>query len=169
MWLKFIKPKILALTHMKNPLFPAPTEVIFVFKYIRIQIKDTSITDRTRLTPAVAIELMRLTMIIGEAMEKGMNNRGIKVVKINYQDMGNWAFKTGDKPFLHIHLFGRALDAKNQIFPEAVYLPDRSTGFYDKFEPLNNEDVLEIQKQIELLSQQEKWKEWGQVVTCSIF
>ncbi len=131
--------------------------------HILIRIKDNSIIDRTKLTPSVAIELMRLTMIVGEAMEKGLNNRGIKVVKLNYQDMGNWAYRTGDKPFLHIHLFGRALDAKNQVFPESVYLPDRSTGYYDKFEPLNNEDILEIQKQVEILLQQEKYQPsvWG--------
>jgi len=131
--------------------------------HIRILTKDTTITDRTQLLPAVAIELMRLTMIIGEAMEKGMNSRGIKVVKINYQEMGNWAFKTGDKPFLHIHIFGRAQDAKYQIFPEAVQLPDRSSGFYDKFEPLNDGDISEIQRQIEIIERQDKYqlKNWG--------
>ncbi len=131
--------------------------------HIRIRIKDVSIPDRTQLTPTIAIELMRLTMLIGEAMEKGLNNRGIKIVKINYQDMGNWAFKTGDKPFLHVHVFGRTKNAKHQVFSESVYLPDRSSGFYDKFEPLNNDDILEIKKQIELLSRQDKYQssEWG--------
>ncbi|MDD4900711.1 MAG: HIT domain-containing protein [Patescibacteria group bacterium] len=131
--------------------------------HIRILIKDIAITDRTKLSPAAAIELMRLTMIVGEAMEKSLNNRGIKVVKINYQDMGNWAYKIGDKPVLHVHIFGRAQDAKHQPFPESVYLPDRSTGFYDKFEPLNNEDILEIQKQIEIIGKQSKYKieKWG--------
>jgi len=131
--------------------------------HIRIRVKDASTTDRTKLSPAAAIELMRLTMIVGEAMEKGLNNRGIKIVKINYQDMGNWAFKTGGKPSLHVHLFGRVKDAKYQVFPESVYLPDRASGFYDKFEPLNDEDILEIQKQIEIIEkrdkyQPEKWK-----------
>lgn len=126
--------------------------------HVRIRARDTSITDRTKLAPAAAIELVRLTMIVGEAMEKGLNNRGIKIIKINYQDMGNWAFKTGDKPYLHVHVFGRTQDAKYQIFPESVYLPDRSSGFYDKFEPLNSEDVLEIQKQIKIIEKQDKYK-----------
>ncbi len=131
--------------------------------HIRICVKDESITDRTKLAPMVAIELMRLTMIVGEAMESGLNNRGVKVVKINYQDMGNWAFKTGKLPFLHIHVFGRTFAAKHQIFPESVYLPDRSSGFYDTFEPLNAEDILEIQKQIEVLLMQDKYQleKWG--------
>ncbi len=126
--------------------------------HIRIRIIDESITDRTKISPVIAIEFMRLTMIIGEAMEIAMNNQWVNVVKINYQDMGNWAFKWGKKPFFHMHIYGRAKDAKFQIFPESVYLPDRSSGFYDKFEPLNKEDILEIQKQIGIIEKQEKYQ-----------
>ncbi len=131
--------------------------------HIRIRVKDDSITDRTKLDPKTATELMRLTMVVGEAMETAMNNLGIPVVKINYQDMGNWAWKTNTKPFLHIHVFGRASNAVKQIWPESVYLPDRGTGFYDGFEPLNNEDIEEIKKQIDIVLQEEKYGEekWG--------
>ncbi len=131
--------------------------------HIRIRVKDDSVTDRTKLDPKTAIELMRLTMIVGVAMEIAMNNLGIPVVKINYQDMGNWAWKTNTKPFLHIHVFGRASNAAKQIWPESVYLPDRGTGFYDGFEPLNNEDIEEIKKQIDLTLLEDKYKEekWG--------
>lgn len=130
--------------------------------HVRIRVKDKNVTDRTRLEPKVAIELMRLTMIVGEALEKAMNIRGVPVVKINYQDMGNWAFKTGDTPFLHIHVFGRASNSTKQIWPESVYLPDRGTGFYDNFEPLNVEDMSEIKNQIELIESKEKYqlKNW---------
>lgn len=131
--------------------------------HIRIRVKDDSVTDRTKLEPKTAIELMRLTMIVGVAFEKAMNNLGIPVVKINYQDMGNWAWKTNTKPFLHIHVFGRASNAVKQIWPESVYLPDRGTGFYDGFEPLNSQDIEEIKKQIDIVLQEEKYneKEWG--------
>ena len=115
--------------------------------HIRIRVKDDSITDRTKLDSKTAIELMRLTMVVGAAMETAMNNLGIPVVKINYQDMGNWAWKTNTKPFLHIHVFGRASNAVKQIWPESVYLPDRGHGFFDGLEPLNNEDIEEIKKQ----------------------
>ena len=116
------------------------------------------ITDRTKLTPRQAKEYMRLSMLVGEAMEKAMNLRGIPVVKINYADSGNWAFKTGAKPRMHMHLFGRARNAKYQIFPDAVYLPARESGFYDGFKPLNEEDIEEIRKQIDLLQNTEKYK-----------
>src|SRR4051812_22969327 len=66
--------------------------------HIRIGVKDTSITDRTKLDPLVAVELMRLTMLVGQAMETALIKRGIPIVKINYQDMGNWAYKTGLQP-----------------------------------------------------------------------
>ena len=126
--------------------------------HIRIRIKDILITDRTKLTPDQAIELMRLTIIVGEAFEIAMNNRGIPVVKINYQDMGNWAAKTGEKPFLHIHIFGRASNAIKQIWPESVYLPSRESGFYNGFKPLDEEDKIEILKQINIISQKEKYQ-----------
>lgn len=131
--------------------------------HIRIRIKDESITDRTELEPKVAVELMRLSMIVGEAFKKAMNNRGIKVIKVNYQDMGNWAWKDGRKPFLHYHIFGRVMGAVKQPFPESVYLPDRSTGFYDNFTPLNEEDNKEIAKQIEEVSAEPKYRVegWG--------
>jgi len=121
------------------------------------------VSDRTELQPAEAIELMRLTMMIGEAFQLAMNNLGIPVVKINYEDLGNWAFKDGKKPHLHIHIFGRSKDAKAQIFPEAVYLPARESGFYDNFTPLTSEDILEIQKQISIVEKQEKYdiKNWS--------
>jgi len=43
-----------------------------------------------------------------------------------------------------------------------VYLPDRKSGFYDKFEPLNADDIAEIKKQIDLISKEQKYldKNW---------
>lgn len=131
--------------------------------HIRIKVKDQNISDRTKLGPVQAIELMRLTMVVGEAFGKAMNSRSVPVVKINYQDMGNWAYKTKSKNYLHYHIFGRVLGAPNQPYPESVYLPDRSSGFYDKFEPLSEEDNKEILKEIEKLFKTEKYQDekWG--------
>lgn len=132
--------------------------------HIRVRVKDESIPDRTKLQPRQAIELMRLTMLVGEALEKGMNEQGIPVVKINYEELGNWAYKPGGgHPFLHVHIFGRAKNAIKQPFPEAVYLPDRSTGFYDGFEPLTEDDEKVIRSHINELLKEERYSEkaWG--------
>lgn len=126
--------------------------------HIRIRVKDETIPDRTKLQPRQAIELMRLSMVVGEAMQKGMNQQGIPVVKINYEELGNWAYKpNGGHAFLHMHVFGRASNAVKQPFPEAVFLPDRSTGFYDGFEPLTEEDERIILTIIQQLFAQEKY------------
>lgn len=121
------------------------------------------IKNRTEMSPTLAIEFIRLTMIIGEAFEIAMNNRWIKIVRLNYQDMGNWAFKSGKEPYFHIHIYGRAENAKYQPYQESVNLPDRSTGFYKDFEALNEDDIQEIQKQISFVLKQEKYnpKNWG--------
>ena len=126
--------------------------------HIKIVTKN-GVEDRTKLDSKQAIELMRLTMLVGEAFQIAMNKRGIPVVKINYEDLGNWAYKTGKKPHLHIHIFGRAENATKQAFPEAVYLPARESGFYDKFEALNEEDIKELQAQIIFLENTDKYKE----------
>lgn len=125
--------------------------------HIILAAKD-DITDRTKLSPELAKEYMRLSMLVGEAMEKAMNIRGIPVVKINYADSGNWAFKSGAKPRMHMHIFGRATNAKYQIFPDAVYLPARESGFYDSFKALDQEDIDEIRKQIDLLQNTDRYR-----------
>jgi len=129
--------------------------------HLKISPKE-KINDRTELTPALAIEFIRLTMIVGKAMKIGMTNRGMPVIRVNYQDMGNWAFKKNDDPYFHLHVYGRAKNAVYQPYQEAVYLPDRKSGFYDKFEPLNADDITEIKKQIDLISKEEKYldKNW---------
>lgn len=121
------------------------------------------LADRIDLSPKLAIELMRLTMLVGEAMTIGLNNRGIDVGRINYQDNGNWSVFKPEGPYLHIHLYGRAKSAKIHKYGDACHFPQRETGFYDSFEPLNAEDIVEIQKQIEILLTKEKYQlvEWG--------
>ena len=129
--------------------------------HIRI-VPKVRVLDRTKLSPEKAKEMMRLTMIAGEAMAKEMNNRGVDVGRINYQDNGNWSVFTPEGPYLHIHLYGRAKSAKFQKWGNACYFPHRNTGFYANFEPLNEGDIAEIRKQIEEISKRDKYnlKNW---------
>ena len=114
--------------------------------------------DRTQLTPQLAIELMFLTMLIGEAMTEGLRLKGIEIGRINYQDNGNWGVFKPEGPYLHYHLYGRAKNAVFHKYGEACRFPFRETGFYNSFEPLNKEDIQEIQKQISYLLTQEKYR-----------
>lgn len=131
--------------------------------HLRVYVLDESIQDCTMLSPKQAIEYIRLYSMMGEALQKGMNKRGVPVVKVNYHEMGNWAWKQNKKPVLHMHIFGRVLNAKYQPFPESVYLPDRASGFYGSFVPLNSEDIKAIKAEIAVLEKSEKYekKKWG--------
>lgn len=132
--------------------------------HIRILPKDKTISDRTKLEPKMAIELMRFTIVCGLVLEKVMNEQGIPVIKVNYQDMGNWFWKSvGAKPFIHVHIFGRATNAIKQPWPESMYLPDRKTGFYEGFEPLNEKDVELLQSEIKKIFALPKYSDesWG--------
>lgn len=119
--------------------------------HIKIEPK-IPVEDRTKLPGSLAKEFMMLTMVSGEAMQTAMQKRGIDIKRINYQDMGNWV------PTFHMQLYGRAQSAKTQKFGEAVLLPQRSTGFYDSFKPLNGKDTAAIKEEMERLMQTEKYR-----------
>lgn len=126
--------------------------------HIWIGAKEKYFASRLDLSPTEAIEVMRLAMLISEAMIEGMKNRGINIERINYQDNGNWAYLKGTKPKFHIHLYGRTKESKVQIWGEALKFPNPDDPFYDNFTPFNDEDIEEIKKQISLLENTEKYK-----------
>jgi diadenosine tetraphosphate (Ap4A) HIT family hydrolase len=121
------------------------------------------LADRSQLSPALAIELIYLTMLIGEAMTSGLIDRGVDIGRINYQDNGNWGVFKPEGPYLHYHLYGRAKNAKIHKYGEACHFPFRETGFYDQFEPLNAGDIHAIQEQLRLLLKEDRYQraQWG--------
>jgi diadenosine tetraphosphate (Ap4A) HIT family hydrolase len=110
------------------------------------------IEDRTKLTPHQAIELMRLTIVVGIAMKEGMKKSGVNIGRINYQDNGNWT------PHFHIHLYGRATDAKIQKFGDPII-----SGYREEYKPLNSNDIENIKNEIENQFKLEKFLDtsWG--------
>lgn len=119
------------------------------------------VLDRTHLAPPLAQELMMLTMVVGEAMAAALNRRGIDVVRINYQDNGNWGFRAPAGPHLHIHLYGRAASSVRQRHGEALFLPLPETGAYEGIQPLNAEDGAEIRRVIENLRASAKYRDFA--------
>ena len=113
-----------------------------------------------------AARFMHLTMITGEAATKVLRDHGIDVIRINYQDNGNWAYlPVNPTPLhLHIHLYIRTSheqhptgDPRFQAFPEALVFPPRDSGYYDSFKPLTDEDCLDIREEIKRLLKTEKY------------
>ncbi len=117
-----------------------------------------AVRDRTQLSPKLAIEYMKLSMVAGEALKLAMARRGVDIGIVNYQDMGNWGVFKPEGPTLHMQIYGRATTATIQKYGDAVQLPHRETGFYDNFRPLNTEDIQEIRFEIERLLQTDKYK-----------
>ena len=115
------------------------------------------VRDRTQLSPALAIEYMRLSMIVGEALQTAMARRGVDIGIVNYQDMGNWGVFKPEGPTLHMQIYGRAKTATIQKYGDAVQLPHCETGYYDTFKPLDEKDIQEIKSDIELLMNTDKY------------
>lgn len=95
------------------------------------------VSDRTYLSPELVIEMALLTNVAGRALKDGLKERGIELGRINYQDNGNWRTE------LHVHLYGRALDATYQVYGEPIKAARRPE---DKIvqEPLNEDDIAAI-------------------------
>jgi diadenosine tetraphosphate (Ap4A) HIT family hydrolase len=113
------------------------------------------VEDRTVLAPEQAIELMKLTMVAGEAMKTVLTCRGIPIGRINYQDNGNWRHE------LHIHLYGRSRNATIQPWGTFLQLPptrDEFSARMGRLEPLNADDVQDLVAEIERLLATEKYR-----------
>jgi hypothetical protein len=122
------------------------------------------VRDRTKLSAPFAVEYMKLSMVVGEALVSGMARRGVDIGIVNYQDMGNWGVFKPEGPSLHMQIYGRATTATIQKYGDAVLLPHRETGFYDNFKPLDEEDITEIRKDIEALLLTDKYSgPWSEV------
>lgn len=107
----------------------------------------TTVRDRTNLPVDQVIELALLTNLAGKAFSVGMAERGINLGRINYQDNGNW------RQELHVHLYGRAVDATYQLYGEPIIAPRRPEDKVSQ-EALNSDDVAAIRKYILEYAQQ---------------
>ena len=94
----------------KNFIIEVPTKP-FVDRteggHLRIMSK-IQVRDRTKLSTQQALEYTLLSMLVGEALEKGMLKRGIEIGIVNYQEMGNWSVFKPEGVTIHMHIFGRA-------------------------------------------------------------
>lgn len=150
-----------------NTIYETDNYIVFVPKRPHVSREDGEhlvirpkkhYISRIDLPIPLAKEAMMLTMLIGEAMTNGLKKTGIEIGRLNIQDNGNWAYLRGEEFSFHIHIYGRVLNSNIQKYGEALYFPDPRTDFYDNFKPLNDNDIIEIKKEIEILKNKEKYK-----------
>lgn len=128
------------------------------------------VEHRHELPLDIARDMTYLSMIAGEAATRVMRRNGVDVVRANYQENGNWAYKPGAQfpPRAHLHIFLRSTDERHpdgdprfQPFPEAIAMPPKETGYYDSFEPLTADDCAAIHDEIVSLLSSEKYQSTG--------
>lgn len=116
-----------------------------------------AVEDRTHLSREQAIELVKLTMVAGEAMKTVLARKGIDIGRINYQDNGNWRHE------LHVHLYGRARGATLQPWGHALAFPPTREAFrreMGNLEPLREDDIAELKAEIARLLATEKYRDF---------
>ena len=119
------------------------------------------IENMQQLTPTQATELIRLTMVVGEALTIVMNRHGVDVGRINYQDNGNWGVFKPEGPYCHMHIYGRAKSAKYQKYGQALSFPhrDEQPSFYEHLKPLSSLDIKAIKEEALRLIGQGKYSD----------
>lgn len=126
------------------------------------------VIDRQQLNVQQAIEMMRMTIVAGQALKDVMTAHGVHIGRINYQDNGNWSVFDPEGPSLHVHLFGRATTARYQKYGEACYFPNKKNHpeYYRNFKQLTSLDIMAMRLQIEFLQTQPRFSDeaWGQSV-----
>ena len=116
-----------------------------------------AVEDRTQLTREQAIELVKLTMVGGAALKTVLGRSGIDIGRINYQDNGNWRAE------LHVHIYGRALNAKRQPYGHSLDFCGTREDFrreMGQLEPLNAADAAALREEITRLLADDKYRDF---------
>lgn len=116
-----------------------------------------AVEDRTQLTREQAIELVKLTMVGGTALKTVLGQSGIDIGRINYQDNGNWRAE------LHVHIYGRALNAKRQPYGHSLDFCGTREDFrreMGQLEPLSADDAAALREEITRLLASDKYRDF---------
>lgn len=116
-----------------------------------------AVEDRTQLSREQAIELVKLTMVAGEAMKTVLTRSGIDIGRINYQDNGNWRHE------LHVHLYGRARAATMQPWGHPLAFPPTAQAQKElagTLEPLNADDISGLKAEMSRLLATDKYRDF---------
>ena len=116
-----------------------------------------TVEDRTQLSREQAVELVKLTMMAGEAMRAVLSRRGVDIGRINYQDNGNWRHE------LHVHLYGRARSARNQPWGQPLSFPPTAQAqkkLAGTLEPLNADDISGLKAEMTRLLATDKYRDF---------
>lgn len=125
--------------------------------------------DRTEMPMHLYLAMMQLVMLTGEAITTVMRQKGLDIVRINYQDNGNWSYFPSMQrdPHIHVHLYVRsnrekhpAGDERFKAFPDALYFPfvDDSPEYYESFEAYSEKDCADIRAEMDRLLETEKYQ-----------
>lgn len=119
----------------------------FVDRYegAHVQISQRSKTADTKLTKALKDELEGFKKLVVTALKLGRKKRGVELSKIEFSDEGK---KTSKLP---VQIYCRTRSSKMQKYSEPII-----TKHKPEYQPLGEEDVRAITKEIKKILKKEK-------------
>jgi len=111
-----------------------------------VQISPKSeVTDRAKLSSELKEELDEFTTLVGKAIKLGRRKRGVEIGRIDFQDDGD------ENQKLPVQMYFRAIGATKQRYSKPI-VPEYKT----EYQPLDDEDIRVIIKEIKKLMKREK-------------
>lgn len=116
-------------------------------------IKKEKVTDRSDMTYQEAIDFMRISMAVGNAMYEVLG-----IERMNYEDLGNWGIDDPGGAKMHLHFFGRAREQTHQIRGHHMFLyPKGHRIFEGHLKAFSGEDVKKLRAKIEDTLKEDKY------------
>ena len=101
-------------------------------------VSKLQVPDSTKLSAEASAELAHIVRLVNMAMRDVLPQLGIELATVNVQENGNWA---GKENVLHVHLYGRAVNAVKQPAGQALNFPRPPHELYDGNERFTDADI----------------------------
>lgn len=116
--------------------------------HIVIACRDNTYANMEDIPPQILHEFIDLAVACGRHMREILAEEKIDIGIINYQVNGNWSALNHKRDVVHMHLYGRAKQAKKQTYGSALYLPDLESGFYAHNRGLKKFEIEYMRKRL---------------------
>lgn len=118
-----------------------------------VLLKKENVRDRSEMTWQEAIDFIRISMMVGQAMYKVLG-----VERMNYEDLGNWGVDKPQGSNMHLHFFGRAREQTHQIRGSHMMIyPEGHKIYRGHLKPFTEEEVAALKQELEAIAHEEKY------------
>jgi diadenosine tetraphosphate (Ap4A) HIT family hydrolase len=124
-----------------------------------VLLKKENVRDRSEMNWQEAIDFIRISMMVGQAMYKVLG-----VERMNYEDLGNWGVDKPQGSTMHLHFFGRGREQIHQIRGSHMKIyPEGHKIYKGHLKPLKEEEIEALKQELETIAREEKYQKLAEL------